>query len=251
MIRAAALAILAALLLVSTAAWAAGEAWTATRVRGTVIKLVGDRWEEVARGEILTDATVRTLRSGRISMEDGAIAIDVGPNSVLELDSSPSGSATALRQYLGSLTIAGTGRKGVSLQAGRLVVTRIDGHATLTVNETATSVTVLDGTLSVRGPTGASVDVSAGSYLAADGNTVLLAAAGPDDRPQPNGAGPGNGNGDSRTHRSRSPTTNCCGATPRSSRIRRCISILSCSTNRSGSRIDPARRRPLPVRSKP
>ena len=202
MVRAICAIMLAAFLVLSATAAAWAGTWTATRVRGTVIQLVGERWQEVVRGEILAEAALRTLRSGRLSVQAGTLELDIGPNSVLELDSTPARGAGSVRAYLGALTIGAVGSEAIDLRAGRLQLTRIDGHARLTVSEAATALTVLDGTVTVRESSGVATDIAAGDYLATEGGTVLVAAGGDAPSTRPIGAGtsasPNAGKGDGR-----------------------------------------------------
>lgn len=179
-------------------------AWSPTRVRGTVIYLAGDKWEEVAVGQVLNTAAIRTLRSGRISIAAPGLVVELGPRAVLELGASPQHSDSQLRHYLGTITIASTGERaeGVLLQAGRLSITGIEGKVEITVSETATTFAVQSGTLTVR-PPGSIVTASLhpGLYIAdANGlapisSTSVEGTVAAAQVKQQTPAGPSNGNG--------------------------------------------------------
>ena len=179
-------------------------AWSPTRVRGTVIYLAGDKWEEVAVGQVLNTAAIRTLRSGRISIAAPGFVVELGPRAVLELGASPQHSDSQLRHYLGTITIASTGERaeGVLLQAGRLSITGIEGKVEITVSETATTFAVQSGTLTVR-PPGSIVTASLhpGLYIAdANGlapisSTSVEGTVAAAQVKQQTPAGPSNGNG--------------------------------------------------------
>lgn len=171
----------AALLLAGTAlpVFAAELPWTSTRVRGTVIYLAGDKWEEVARGQNLTSASVRTLRSGRVSIEAGGLTLELGPSSVLELGSSSQQANTQLRHYVGTITITSTGgtAETVSLQSGRLAVISIEGEVEVTVDDEATRLSVHKGTVSVRAPGGTIASLHTGEYVASDSGMIVAPQA--------------------------------------------------------------------------
>src|SRR5690349_16205492 len=75
-------------------------AWTSTAVRGTVITLVGDRWEEVARGQVFAGTALRTLRSGRVTMTMGDLTLELGPGSAVELGAPNAKGVASIRHYL-------------------------------------------------------------------------------------------------------------------------------------------------------
>ena len=90
---------------------------------------------------------------------------------------------------------------------------------------------------------------AAGDQLAAGIPAVGAGGAGDGDRRRSGQTR--TGSGDCPTCRCGSPTTNCCCAIGRCSKIARpCISIWSCSTNRSGSRTAQARRARSSARSR-
>ena len=86
-------------------ALAAAAGWTPTSIRGVVVYLLDGKWEEVTRGQALTQATLRTLRSGSLSLSGPNVILEVGPNSALQLAMRPDGSAGTIEQYLGTINV--------------------------------------------------------------------------------------------------------------------------------------------------
>lgn len=161
------LLIAAAPLVFASVAVAAAGAWTPTSVRGVVVYLLDGRWEEVTRGQELSRATLRTLRSGRISLAGPNVTLDVGPNSALEVDMKPDGSAGTIEQYLGSISVATQQvNAGLTVRAGKLTLSSITGELTVQVADTGTSIIVESGTASVTSPTGKKLVLDTGSYSA-------------------------------------------------------------------------------------
>jgi len=169
----------AALMLLGLAApaTAADPSWVSSHVRGTVIYLAGDKWEEIVQGQSLVTASVRTLRSGELSLETGGVELRLGPSSVLELGSSPEHPGSQLRHYIGTMTISSTGPVKVFLQAGRLSLTSIEGEAELAVNEASTVLSVHTGTVSVRDPGGNLTSLLPGDYITTGSGIVVATAA--------------------------------------------------------------------------
>ncbi len=159
-----AFALAAAALLLSAAVQAAdaGE-WTAVKVRGTVVYLVGDQWQEFSRSDAISDGrAVRTLQSGRLQLQREGESINLGPNTAVEI-LSREGSPTTVRQYSGSVTIkARKGQEHISIETPLLVASTADGVVSV----------VFDGAT-------ARVEVSGGSVSVVDrllGNTAVLVA---------------------------------------------------------------------------
>ncbi len=149
----------------SLPALAQNDGVVSTFVRGTVIYLAADRWEEVTRGQDLSQATIRTLRSGRLSIETPAGTLEIGPSAALELSSIGPGQL-AIKQYAGALKLSAGGLmgQGISLQAGWLAITEVTGDAEIVVGQSSTIVTVHSGSASIRTANGKTISVGAGSY---------------------------------------------------------------------------------------
>lgn len=169
-----------------------------TFVRGTVIYLAGDRWEEVTRGQDLSQAAIRTLRSGRLSIETPAGTLEIGPSAALELSSTGPGQL-AIKQHAGALKLSAGGATAhsIALQAGQLAITEVTGDAEIVVSKSSTVLTVRSGHVSIRTANGRAASVGAGSYETNDGSggigVALTAPAAPQGSGGDNNAG-GNGN---------------------------------------------------------
>ena len=169
-----------------------------TFVRGTVIYLAADRWEEVTRGLDLSQATIRTLRSGRLSIETPAGTLEIGPSAALELSSTGPGQL-AIKQYAGALKLSAGGLmgQGISLQAGWLAITEVTGDAEIIVGQSSTIVTVHSGSVSIRTANGKTISVGAGSYETNEASGSIEVALTTPAAPQGGGADSnagGNGN---------------------------------------------------------
>lgn len=164
-------------------AWAQ-SAWVSTAVRGVVIYLNGDKWEEVTRGQPLDGATLRTLRSGRLSLEGANLKLEIGPQAAIQFVAGENGAQPMIRQYAGPLEIAAlAGGKpgGITIQAGKLSIGEVTGTLSITVNSDGTAFSVLSGSAVVKG-NGKPVAYSVGSYVADASGVVSLptvAAASP------------------------------------------------------------------------
>jgi hypothetical protein len=167
-----------ALAMSASLSFAAELPWVSTAVRGTVIYLAGDKWEEVSRDQDLTTASIRTLRSGHLSAAASGLVLEIGPSTVLELGSSKAAGGSQVRHYIGTLTISGLADTpaDVVLQAGRVVVTSIQGEVQVTVTSDATTLAVHSGSILVRGTGGALSVMTAGTYVTTEAG-VLVAMA--------------------------------------------------------------------------
>lgn len=156
-------------------AWAQ-SAWVSTAVRGVVVYLNGDKWEEVTRGQPLAGATLRTLRSGRLSLQGGNVTIEIGPQAAIQLVAGANGTQPLIRQYAGPLEVAAlAGGKpgGVTIQAGRLSIGEVTGALSITVSSDLTSFSVLSGSAVVKSD-GKPVAYTVGSYVA-DASGIVTA----------------------------------------------------------------------------
>ena len=155
------------------AAAASDVRWVSAGVRGMVIHLVEDHWEELALGQELVDATLKTLRSGHLTVATGGpLTIDVGPNSTLAFRTSVAGTAL-LFQYEGALTLSADGRRGsrVTLKAGDLTLTGLTGTVEVVVDEGSVKLNVEAGTVTIQAA-GTSEVVTSGVYLVSDNGSL-------------------------------------------------------------------------------
>lgn len=156
--------------------------WVSAGVRGMVIRLSGDHWEELVAGQELVNTTLKTLRSGRLTVEGAALTIEIEPNSMIALRDNSAG-ATVLFQYEGTLTLSvdGPTGPGVALRAGDLTLIDLTGKVEISVEEGSVELDVKSGTATVQSA-GRSEVVKPGAYLVSDGGALsvsLTAGAGP------------------------------------------------------------------------
>lgn len=133
---------------------AAAADWVAADVRGTVLLLVDDKWQELTAGQVLpSPATLRTLGGGRLTIQSEGFAFALGGATALRLEragtptishmagimafavapphrmvmATPSG-AVSTGGGRGRLTIA-NGRAVIELDAGTATAVSPDGNA--------------------------------------------------------------------------------------------------------------------------
>jgi hypothetical protein len=155
-------AIVASVLTVSASAGAPGD-WVVVSVRGTVLKLVDDSWQELLVGEVVVPSgIVRTLRSGRLVLQQGEVTLSIGGDAALEVDLLLDG-GVLVNHFLGAVAID-TGNSAVPITVETTMLTAV-AHAT------AFSVT-FDGN-------SADVKVTRGQVLVADINDRAKVLLGP------------------------------------------------------------------------
>lgn len=208
---------LAVLVLLQTAAHAAMPGgWIAVHVRGTVVSLVGGEWQEVDRGVVLVGETVRTLRSGRLTLQLGDGRIGLGGDTAIQLGADQGGVAT-VRQYSGVLLVeaGAAGPRRIAVETPVLAIVASEGVVSITFDDGVAVVRVESGSASVidrlhgdeavlaagQAATGSSagIDVSGAGDppVAADGkgNVVSGATTPPAGALQAGGAAKGNAAG--------------------------------------------------------
>jgi hypothetical protein len=150
-------AFVVALALISSVATAFADTgtWMPTSVRGVVVYLLDGKWQEVVRGQGLSQAKLRTLRSGRLSLAGPNVILDVGPNSALQLAVEADGSGATVEQYLGSINVtAQRATGGLMVRAGKLTLTAITGELSVLVAGNGASIVIQSGTAALIGPQG-------------------------------------------------------------------------------------------------
>ena len=154
-------------------AFAAATTWTSTSVRGVVVYLLDGKWQEVDGGQQLVEATLRTLRSGRLSLEGERTVLSIGPNSALQVGSK--GSTNIVQQYEGSVDVVVSPGPAAPLtvRAGTVTLTRITGQLSISMTDKSTSLTVTSGTVAVASAGGHRDMLGPGVYLT-DTSGVLV-----------------------------------------------------------------------------
>jgi len=159
------------------------QTWTVTSIKGTVIYLVGDKWEEVTGAEALTDPTLRTLRSGYLSLSTDVVSIAMSPKTVVELNTA--GSRPTIKQYAGVLQVISPDNvfSALTIQAGSIGIGEVDGTVAITVADGATTVVVSQGQVEVSGPKGDRVTVTQGQYISSIDGTLVAQTLAAQERP--------------------------------------------------------------------
>lgn len=139
-------------LIQSTAFAAVFDDWTAVSVRGTVVYLVGDYWEELARGGIIAAGQpVRTLQSGRLQLQRRDTIISLGPNTAVEIDHGGPDAATTVRQYSGSVIVRANPRQSehIAVETPVLAIMVNGGIVSVAFGQGTAEVRVDSGTVSI------------------------------------------------------------------------------------------------------
>lgn len=130
-------ALVVAALVAGAALPATASDWSATLVKGTVLILDGESWQEVERGSLLPEsyAAIRTLQSGRLEMQIGASKLIIGRNTTLELVHGSGGKSLLLRQHSGEivLQIESSVSQPVTVEALNLIVVAQAGEVSVAI----------------------------------------------------------------------------------------------------------------------
>lgn len=169
--------------------------WTAASVRGTVLFLQADTWQELPTGESLPGpTTLRTLGSGRLTMESDGVAFALGGGALVRLD--PQTPGPAIAHLAGTLVFAVNrpGRLVISTPGGSVTVAGARGRITLSGQR---AVIMLEaGTAAAVLLDGNSIELAAGDTAELDSNGAARVSTG---KPEQPGTGkpadtPGQGN---------------------------------------------------------
>lgn len=136
-------------LLAGVAQAAATDGWIAVQVRGTVVRLIGGHWEELARGGALAaDEVVRTLHSGRLVLQRSGGTVRLAGETAIRVSGRGSDDV-AVRQYSGSLVVEPAPGQTITVETPMLAVVARDGVAQVVFDGNAVSVSVSSGNASV------------------------------------------------------------------------------------------------------
>lgn len=85
--------------------------WRATRLRGVVLELVDGDWRQLSRGDVVPDdRVIRTLRTGRVTLERGGERIDLGADTQVQIFDRSGRPFTTVKQYFGAVGIEANAR---------------------------------------------------------------------------------------------------------------------------------------------
>jgi hypothetical protein len=171
-------AIAAAVAFAGAPALASTMPWQLSSVRGLVVYLQDGKWQELDPSQSLGSKTLRTLRSGHVSVESKNLKIDVGPNSALKFSPSPDGASASIDQYEGSVSVSMEQENipaPLVLRVGKITLSRIAGDIEVSVADKAVSVVVKSGSVSAALFGAKPVQLVAGDYETDATGAALIA----------------------------------------------------------------------------
>ncbi len=181
------LPILAALALLAMSGIALADDWTAVRLRGQMLELVGKQWQPIGRGAVVADGTaVRSLGNGYADFVRGTETLSIGPNTQIKIaDQAVAGSKpfTTVTEYLGTVEIDAdvenvkhfaveTPYLAAVVKGTRFVVTSGPGGASVTVDRGHVAVSDFADHTHVTVTVGQTATVTAHHRSRKDGLTV-------------------------------------------------------------------------------
>jgi hypothetical protein len=85
---------------------AAADDWVVTKLRGSAAVLVGEKWQPLHRGDVVSDdRAIQTLSGGRATLERGPEKIELGPETAIRIDDAVASRYTTVKQYFGAVTV--------------------------------------------------------------------------------------------------------------------------------------------------
>ncbi|RYE42416.1 MAG: hypothetical protein EOP21_08245, partial [Hyphomicrobiales bacterium] len=85
---------------------ATADDWVVTKLRGSAAVLVGEKWQPLRRGDVISDdRAIQTLTGGRATLERGAEKIELGPETAIRIDDAAASRYTTVKQYFGAVTV--------------------------------------------------------------------------------------------------------------------------------------------------
>ncbi len=181
------LPILAALALLAMSGIALADDWTAVRLRGQMLELVGKQWQPIGRGAVVADGTaVRSLGNGYADFVRGTETLSIGPNTQIKIaDQAVAGSKpfTTVTEYFGTVEIDAdvenvkhfaveTPYLAAVVKGTRFVVTSGPGGASVTVDRGHVAVSDFADHTHVTVTVGQTATVTAHHRSRKDGLTV-------------------------------------------------------------------------------
>lgn len=177
-------AVVAAALLFLSTIPARADHWFATNVRGTVLMLVDDKWQDITAGQVLpATVVVRTLDNGQLTLAADGVGINLGGDAAVQLLEADSG--VALTQYAGSLDVQADAGTAVTVQTPTGTVSFSAGSVQTMVDANGTRVAVTSGKARIAGASGKPIHVAAGQAVnvATNGAPTLEEPAQPPGEP--------------------------------------------------------------------
>jgi uncharacterized membrane protein YgcG len=86
--------------------FAIADDWVVTKLRGSAAVLVGENWQPLHRGDVISDdRAIQTLSGSRATLERGPEKIELGPETAVRIDDAATARYTTVRQYFGTVTV--------------------------------------------------------------------------------------------------------------------------------------------------
>lgn len=166
-------AALAALVLAASSFAALADDWVAVRLRGAVLQLVDGEWQQLKRGDVVSDSRViRTLRMGNVEFQRGEEHVALGPDTQIQIfDKMRAKPFTTVKQHFGTVTIEAEVRDVQHFAVeNRYLAAVVKGTKfTVTAGDDGASVDVRRGAVFVEdSATKNNVTVTAGQSAAVD-----------------------------------------------------------------------------------
>ena len=187
-LRFSAAALLLALLSVPTLAWA--DDWQVTKLRGNAAMLVGDAWQPLRRGDVVSDdRAIRTVGGSRMTLERGLERVALGPDTAIRIQDRSGQHFTTVKQYFGAVEVEAEARnvKHFAVVSPDLAAVVKGTRFTVTSGKSGSEVKVHRGSVEVAdndtGETvllsvGQSASTAAGVGLAINGSGELAGTRG-------------------------------------------------------------------------
>jgi hypothetical protein len=142
---------------------AAAADWVAADVRGTVLLLVDDKWQELTAGQVLpSPATLRTLGGGRLTIQSEGFAFALGGATALRLERAGTPTISHMAGIM-AFAVAPPHRMVMATPSG--AVSTGGGRGRLTIANGRAVIELDAGTATAVSPDGNAIELAAGQSL--------------------------------------------------------------------------------------
>jgi hypothetical protein len=166
---------------------AVADDWTAVRLRGVVLELVNGDWEQLARGDVVSDDRVIRTLGGHATFVRGEETIELGPNTQIQIFDQPrSRPYTTVRQYFGEVSIEAEVKdvQHFAVQTIHLVAAVKGTRFTVFSDDDRSEVRVRRGAVAVESTDDGSHSLISAGQSASAGADQTLEVAGHGDLPE-------------------------------------------------------------------
>lgn len=154
--------------------------WTAVKLRGVVMGLFDGEWVRLERGVVIPDdQAIRTLASGRVTLERGEETIEVGPDTQIQIvDRAGRSKHTRVKQYFGRIAVEAEVRDVThfSVQTPHLAAVVKGTRFVVTSGDDGARVQVERGAVAVKDSANSSVVIGAGQEAKATPGAAMTVA---------------------------------------------------------------------------